>query len=125
MNPLALAIVFGGVIAQKPQIEEVRRAGEEFERREITLVQRAGVGPNPANAVLFQEANDLRAVPAGMAKFDGKAEAARELFQKRPQGLPVVLRGERRRQLNQDDLKLGLERFDRVEKGGQLGAGIA
>ncbi len=125
MNSLAVAIVFGGVIAQKPQIKEVRRAGQKFERREITLVQRAGVGPNPADAVLFQEANDLRTMPAGMAKFDRKAEAARELFQEFPQGLPVVLRGEGRRQLNQDDLKLRLERFDRVEKGGKLGAAIA
>jgi hypothetical protein len=38
MNSLSLSIVFCGVIAEKPQIKEVRGAGQKFERRQITLV---------------------------------------------------------------------------------------
>jgi hypothetical protein len=64
-------------------------------------------------------------MPAGMAKFDRKAEGARELFQKFSQRWPVILRREGRRQLNQHDLKLRLERFDRAEKGRKLSSAFA
>ena len=93
MDALAGAIVFRGVIAEKPQIKEVGRARQEFERREIAFVQWAGIGPNPADAVLFQEADDLRTMPAGMAELDRKPEVARKLFQESAQrGAPILRR---------------------------------
>ena len=98
---------------------------QEFERREIAFVQAAGVGPNPADAVFLEKVNDLRTMPAGVTELDRKAEVVRELFQKFPQRLTAILRCKRGRQLNQDDLKLRVERFDRAQKGGELGAAIA
>lgn len=64
-------------------------------------------------------------MPAGMAKLDRKAEVARELFQELPQRLTAILWREGGRQLNQDDLKLRLERFGRAQKGSEVGAAIA
>ncbi len=125
MNSPAVPIVFRGVIAEKAQIKKVGRARKEFERREIPFVQRAGVGPNPADAVFLEKANDLRTMPAGMAKLDREAEVARELFQEFPQRSTAILWSEGGRQLNQDYLKLRLERFDRAEKGGEVGTRIA
>jgi len=125
VNASAVAIVFRGVIAEKAKIKEVGRVRKEFERREIALVQSAGVGPNPANPVFFQEPDDLRTVPAGMAKLDGKPEAVRKLLQEFPQGLAAILGREGGGQLNEDDPELRLERLDGAKKGCQFPGAIA
>jgi outer membrane protein assembly factor BamD len=125
MHVPAIAIVLRGVIAEEAQIKEVGRARQEFEGREIAFVQRTGVGPYPANAVFLEKVNDLRAMPPAMAKLDRKAKVAWELFQEFSQRLAAILGSERGRQLNQDDLKLRCEGFDRAQKGGEVGAAIA
>src|SRR5258708_3813135 len=60
-----------------------------------------------------------------MTKFNGEAETFRKLHQKFSQNLSAILGRERWRQLNQDDLKLRLERLDRAQKRVQFGGAIA
>src|SRR5437016_150832 len=74
MPVFAVPVVFSGVITEQPDIQKVGRARLKFERREIALVERRSVRPNPANAVFFQKMNELRPMPAGMLKFDGKTK---------------------------------------------------
>src|SRR5439155_14561283 len=74
MNEQAVAVVFGGVIAEQPQINKIGGLGQEFERSKIAFVQRAGIGPNPANSTLFQKTNDLRPMPARVTEFDGESK---------------------------------------------------
>ena len=117
MDVLAVAIVFGRVIAKQPQVEEIGRARQKFEWREIAFVQRTGVGPNPADAIFFQKTNDLRPMPAGMAEFDRETKIARQLLEEFAKAGLALLRREGRRQLNEDDVKLRRERLERAEKG--------
>ena len=125
MESPAVAIVFRGVIAEKTQIKEVGRARQEFEWREVAFVQGASVGPDPANAVFFEKANDLWTMPAGMAKLDRKAEALRQLLQEVPQSLTAILWCKGGRQLNHDDLKLRFKRLDGAQKSREVIAAIA
>src|SRR5207244_10565772 len=101
-----IAIVFRAVVAEEAQIKKIGRARQEFERREIAFVQRAGVGPNPADPVFLEKMNDLRTMPGGVTELDRKAEVARDLFEKFPQRLTHILWCEGRRELNIDDMKL-------------------
>ena len=77
MEMLAVAVVLRRIIAEKAQINEVAGGGKKFEGREIAFVERAGVGPDPADAIFFQEMNVLGAMPAGVAKLDGEAKIRR------------------------------------------------
>src|SRR5438477_13154198 len=70
VNEFSGAVIFCRVIAEQAQIKEIGRARQKSERREIALVERAGIGPNPADARLFEQANNLRPMPAGMTKFN-------------------------------------------------------
>src|SRR5436190_13754508 len=124
MDSSTVAIVFRAVIAEEAQIQKIGRARQEFERREIAFVQRAGVGPNPADAVFLEKMNELRTMPAGVTELDRKAEVARELFEEFPQRLTPIFWDEGGRQLNQDNLKLRLERFDRAQKSGEVSSAI-
>ena len=116
MHEKTLAIVLGCIIAEQAQIKNIGRAREKFEWREIAFVQRTGVRPNPADAALLEQSDDLRPVPAGMAKLDREPKTFRKLHQKFSQRLPPIFRRERWRQLNENDLKLRFERFDRAQK---------
>ena len=69
MDVLAARIVFRRIIAQESQVDEVSGGGEKFEGREIPFVERTGVGPNPADAIFFEQPNVLRPVPV-TAWFD-------------------------------------------------------
>ena len=60
-----------------------------------------------------------------LTELDRKAEVARELFEKFPQRLTPILWDKGGRQLNQDDLKLRLERFNRAQKSGEVRRAIA
>ena len=125
MNEFAGVVIFGRVIAKQTQIKKIGRPWQKLERRKIAFIERADVGPNPANAVLFQQPDDLRPVPAGVTKFNGKPETFRKLDQKFSQDLSPILGRERWGQLNQHNLKLRFERLDRAEKRVQLGGAIA
>ena len=70
--------------------------------------------------MFLEEANEVRSMPAGVAKFDRKAKIARELREEIPEGDFLCLWREGRGQLNQDDPKLRNERLERPQKGGQL-----
>ena len=76
MNPLAIDVIFRRIVTEETQIEKIGRARQEFEGCEISFVERAGVGPDPANAMLFQKANNLRPMPSGVAKLDSETKIA-------------------------------------------------
>src|SRR5437588_1308766 len=120
MDALAVAAVFGGVVAEQTEIKEIGRVREEFEGREVAFIQWSGIGPHPADAVFFEEPNDLRTVPAGMPEFDGETKIARELLQEIAQHGTAFFRRERGRKLQKDNLKLGRERFHRAQKRSKL-----
>ena len=64
--------------------------------------------------------NELRAVPAGMPKLDGKPKIPRQLLDERPQRDFPLFREKGWWQLDQDDVQLGRKRFDRAQKSIQL-----
>src|SRR4051794_29665927 len=72
-----IVIVAGADVAQQADVEEIGRARPKLERGEIAFVKRAGVAPDPADAVFLEEVNDLRPMPAGVAEIDGEAKVAR------------------------------------------------
>src|SRR3984893_9607855 len=111
MNVFSRVVVLSRVIAEQAEIKKIGRLRQKFERREIAFVERTDVGPNPANAILFQQPDDLRPVPVGMTKFNREPEAFRKLHQKFSQDLSPILGRKRWRQLNQHDLKLRFERL--------------
>ena len=114
VNALAVAIVLGPVIAEQPEIKEIRRVRQEFEGREIAFIQRTGVGPNPANAMLFQKMNDLRPMPPRMTELNRETKIARQLLEKiAKRSLPGLWR-KGGRQLNENDLKFCPERLQRA-----------
>ena len=104
VHMLPVVIVFCGVIAEKPKIKKIGCARQKFERREIPFVERTGVGPNPANAMFFQQTDSLRPMPAGMTKFDRETKIFRQLIEEFAKRLSAVLRSERGRQLDEDNL---------------------
>ena len=116
MNEFAGAIVLCRIIAEEPEINEVGCSWQKFERGKIAFVQRTCVGPNPTDAAILEQSNDLRSMPAGVTKFDGKSKVFRKLNKKLTQKLAAILRRERRRQLNQYDLQLRFERLDCAQK---------
>src|SRR4030095_15699712 len=106
MDVAAIDIVFRCVIAKQSQVKKIGRARQKFEGRKISLVERSGIGPYPADAVLFQQPDKLRSMPAGVAKFDRKPEISRQLHKKFAQRLLAVGRRQRRRELNENHLEL-------------------
>ena len=54
MDVAANDVVFGCVITKQSQIEKISGARQKFEWRKISFVERSDIGPNPADAVLFQ-----------------------------------------------------------------------
>ncbi len=82
MDAPTIAIVFRPVIAEQSEIKKISCLGQKLERREIALVQGTGIGPHPANAMFLKKPNNLRPMPARMAKLDGEAKISRKLPQK-------------------------------------------
>ena len=82
MDMATVNVVFRRVIAEQTQVEKICRARQEFKRRKISFVQRSGIGPYPANAICFEETDDLRPMPSGVSKFDREPEIPRELLEK-------------------------------------------
>ena len=120
-----VAIVFCGVIAEKPKIKKIGRAREKFERREVPFVERTGVGPNPANAMFFQQADNLRPMPAGMTKFDRETKISRQLIKEFAKRLPAILRSKRGRQLDENNLQLRSKWLDGAHERAQFRVAIA
>ena len=116
MQMPSIDAVFRGIVAEQTQIKKIGGAGEKFERRKIPFVERAGIGPDPTSAIFFQKADNLGSMPADMAKFNRETKIARQLCEKFPKRWLSVLRRERRRKLDQDDLELWRERLDRAEE---------
>ena len=90
MDMAAINVVFGCVIAKQSQVKKIGGARQKFKGRKISFVQRGGVGPNPADAVLFQQPDKLWPMPAGMSKFHRKPEIPRQLHKKFTQRLFAV-----------------------------------
>ena len=53
MDVATIDVVFGRVIAKQAQVKKISGAWQKFEGGKVSLVERSGVGPDPANAVLF------------------------------------------------------------------------
>src|SRR5262249_35101374 len=104
VNMATIHIVFGCVIAEQTQVKKISCAWQKFERRKVSLVERSGIGPDPADAVLFDQANKLRPMPARVAKFDGKPEVPRQLRQELAQRVFSVCGCQGRRELNKNHL---------------------
>ena len=112
MQMCSVGAVFRRVIAEQPEIKKIGRARQKLERREIAFVERAGVGPNPADAIFFEQADDLGAMPAGMTEFNRETKCPRQLGEKFTQGLPAIFWCERGRELDKDDLQFRREGID-------------
>src|SRR5689334_9954582 len=103
MNPLAIAVVLAQRVTEQAQVKKIGRDRLELERRLVAFVERAGVGPNPADAVFFQQMNDRTLMPAGMAKFNRKAKIRRQLGKEFAESALFISRRIGRRKLNQDE----------------------
>src|SRR5215471_16376882 len=104
MDMASINIVFRCVIAEQTQVKKISGARQKFEGCKVPLVEWSCIGPDPANAILFHQANKLRPMPPGMAKFNGKPEIPRQLRQELAQRVFSVCWRQRRRELNQDHL---------------------
>src|SRR5262249_16871386 len=112
MDVAAVDVVFGCVIAKQTQVKKISGARQKFEGRKVSLVERSGIGPDPAYTVLFHKSDKLRPMPARMAKLNRKSEIPRQLSEESAQRVFAVGRRQRRRQLNEDHLELWSECFD-------------
>ena len=116
MDMATIDVVFGCVVAKQTEIKKISGAWQKFEGSKVTLVERSGIGPHPANAVLFHKPNKLGPMPARVAKFNGKPEIPRQLCEELAQRVFSVCWCQRRRKLNEDNMQLWPEWFDRAEK---------
>src|SRR5262245_44282801 len=116
MDVAAIYVVFGCVVTKQSQVKKIGGARQKFERRKISLVERSRVGPNPADAVLFQQPDKLGSMPAGISKFNCKPEIPRQLNNKFTQRLFAVDRRQGRRKLDENYLELLPKWFDGTEK---------
>jgi len=106
MDVATVDVVFGCVIAKQTQVKKISGARQKFEGRKVSLVERSGIRPDPANTVLFYKPDKLRPMPARVAKFNGKPEIPWQLHEEFAQRVFAVCRRQRRRELNEDDLEL-------------------
>src|SRR5437762_7629295 len=104
------------IIPEQTQVEKIGSAREEFEWRKVAFVERAGIGPDPADTIFFQKTDDLRSMPAGMPKFNRETKTRRQLFEKFTKCALSVTWPKRRRTLNQDNLELWREWLDRAKE---------
>src|SRR5512132_4079492 len=104
MDMATINVVFGCVIAKQTQIKKISGARQKFEGRKVSLVERSGIGPDPADTVLFHKPNKLRSMPARVANFNGKPEIPWQLRQELAQRVFSVCWRQRRRELNEDHL---------------------
>src|SRR5205823_2601812 len=91
VHVLPAAIVFCRVIAQKTQIQKISGQWQEFEGSQVAFVEGAGVGPDPADPIFFEQTDELRAMPRWMAEFDGETKITRQLLQESPQRRFAIL----------------------------------
>ena len=89
---------------------------QKFKRGKISFVEWRGIGPNPANAILLQEADKVWPMPAGMAKFNRKAEIPRQSLEKLAQRPFAVFWRKGGRKLDENHLEFWRERLDRSKK---------
>ena len=82
MDVATVNVVLRHVITKQTQIERICSARQEFKGSKISFVEWSGIGPDPANAISFQEPNKLRPMPAGVTKFNRKPEISRQLRKK-------------------------------------------
>lgn len=120
MDPLAVAIVLVQCVTEQTKVKKVGRNRLELEGRLVAFVQGAGVGPNPADAVFFEQVNNGALVPARMTELNREPKIRRQLGKKFAQALFFFLRRIGRGQLDENDWQFRRERLERVEKGGQL-----
>jgi hypothetical protein len=116
MDMATVDVVFSCVVAKQTQVEKISGAWQKFERRQVSLVERSGIGPDPADTTLFYKPNKLRPMPPSVAKLNGKTEIPRQLQEELAQRLFAVCRRQRRWELNKDHLELWPENFEYAEK---------
>src|SRR5207249_4708904 len=109
-------VVFRCIIPEQTHVEHIGGARKEFEWRKVAFVERAGIGPDPADTIFRQKTDDLWSMPAGMTKFNRKTKTPRQLFEKFTKCPLSVPWPKRRRKLDQDNLELWRERLDRAKE---------
>src|SRR5438552_16312715 len=82
MDVAAINVVFRCIITEQTQTEKICRARQEFERGKITFIEASDIGPHPANAIPFQEADKLPPMPSGTTKFNRETAIRRQLLKK-------------------------------------------
>src|SRR5438874_7335299 len=82
MDVATVNVVFCWVVAEQTQIQKIGSAWQKFKGGKISFVERSAIGPNPANAIFFQQPNKLRSMPAGMTKLNRKTEISWQLWEK-------------------------------------------
>src|SRR5207249_11613565 len=125
MNVSSIDVVFRCIIPEQTQVEKVGGARKEFEWRKVAFVERAGIGPDPADTIFFQKTDDLRSMPPGMPKFNSETKTPRQLFEKFTKCPLSVPWPKRRRKLDQDNLELWREWLDRATERIYFGAAFA
>ena len=90
MDMAAIDVVFGCVIAKQPQVKKISGARQKFEGRKVSLVERSGISPDPADTVLFQKPDKLRPMPARVTKLNGKPQIPRQLREELAQRVLAV-----------------------------------
>src|SRR5437762_715018 len=106
MDVPAIYVVLCCIIAEKTQIQKIGGERQEFERGKISFVERSGIGPYPANAILFQKPDKLRPMPSSVTKFNRETKIPWKLFKKFTQHQPAILWRKGRRKLDKDNLQL-------------------
>src|SRR5690606_24297128 len=91
---------------------EVGRDRAEVERAFGLMLERRGIIPDPADAVLFQQVRNAREVPALVAELDGEAEVVRQLVNELAEGELVFPQGEVARELDEHTGQLAAKRCD-------------
>src|SRR5436305_14248764 len=106
MHVPSINVVFRCIIAEQTQVEKIGSARQEFERRKVAFVEGAGIGPDPADTIFFQKTDDLRAMPAGMTKFNCQTKTPRQMFKKFTKLELSVPWAQRPGKLDQDKLEV-------------------
>src|SRR5437763_1288866 len=98
MNVATVNVVFRCVITKQTQIERICSARQEFKGSKISLIEWSGVGPDPANAIFFQEPNELWPMADGVTELKRQPENSPQ-FRKKPGNRRfAILWGRRRRE---------------------------
>src|SRR5437588_12958808 len=98
MDVATIDVVLGCVVTKQSQVNKIGGARQKLEGSKISLVERGRVGPNPTDAILFQQTDKLRPMPPRKSKFDCKSNIPRQFHKELAPCLFDIIRTQRRRE---------------------------